>query len=73
MPPIERQFFVKCRVVTHNKHLQLIMCYVYVHVKLAPPTYLGAWSMAGLLGQPLEYYIICSVANIMILRCPVYM
>ena len=22
----------------------------------APPTYLGTWSMAGLLGQPLEYY-----------------
>ena len=28
-----------------------------IHVKLAPPT-LGAWSMAGLLGQPLEYYYI---------------
>ena len=27
---------------------------VYVHVKLAPST-LGVWSMAGLLGQPLEY------------------
>jgi len=25
------------------------------HVELAPPT-LGTWSMAGLLGQPLEYY-----------------
>ena len=25
-----------------------------IHVKLALPT-LGAWSMAGLLGQPLEY------------------
>ena len=30
-------------------------CYVYVHVKLALLT-LGAWSMAELLGQPLEYY-----------------
>ena len=29
-------------------------CYVYAHVKLVPPT-LGTWSMAGLLGQPLEY------------------
>jgi len=26
-----------------------------IHVNLAPPT-LGAWSVAGLLGQPLEYY-----------------
>jgi len=30
-----------------------------IRVKLAPPT-LGAWSMAGLLGQPLEYYY-CSL------------
>ena len=28
---------------------------ITIPVKLAPPT-LGAWSMAGLLGQPLEYY-----------------
>ena len=34
-----------------------------IHVKLAPPT-LGAWSIAGLLGQPLEYYAaICSYAT----------
>ena len=29
-----------------------MICYVYIRVNLAPPT-LGAWSMAGLLGQPL--------------------
>ena len=29
--------------------------YMMIRVKLAPPT-LGVWSMAGLLGQPLEYY-----------------
>ena len=38
-----------------DKFLYLMICYVYIRVKLAPPTYLGAWSMAGLPGQPLEY------------------
>ena len=33
---------------------KLSTCITDVHVKLAPPT-LGTWSMAGLLGQPLEY------------------
>ena len=28
-----------------------------IYVNLAPPT-LGAWSMAGLLGQPLDYYYV---------------
>ena len=32
-------------------HFHLYSC------KLAPPTYLGAWSMVWLLGQPLEYCI----------------
>ena len=36
-----------------------MICYVYVHVNLALPT-MGVWSMAGLLGQPLQYYV-CSV------------
>ena len=32
--------------------------YVYVHAKPAPPTYLDTWSMAGLLGLPLEYLLL---------------
>ena len=32
-----------------------VHAYPMVHVKLALPT-LGVWSMAGLLGQPLEHY-----------------
>ena len=35
-----------------------MICYVYVHVNLAPLTFVGAWSMALLLGQPLEFIII---------------
>ena len=36
--------------VTGKLHVQMM-----IRVELTPPT-LGAWSMAGLLGQPLEYY-----------------
>ena len=33
----------------HVVHAVFVMC-------VAPPTHVGAWSMALLLGQPFEYY-----------------
>jgi len=40
-----------------------------IHVKLAPPT-LGMWSMAGMLGQPLEYYYYVNWTEIVSLPTP---
>ena len=42
-------------LVSKENNQNVFVHYSMIHVKLALPT-LGAWSMAGLLGQPLEYY-----------------
>ena len=46
-----------------------MMCYMYIHVKLALPTCLGARSMAGLLGQPLECLVIVSLVMLVSISC----
>ena len=43
-------------LVSHMVRVRAMLCMLMFVMCVAPPTHVGAWSMAVLLGQPFEYY-----------------
>ena len=54
----------RVNLVSHMGPCCACWCKIVFVVCVAPPTHVGAWSMALLLGQPFEYYYFAKIAKI---------